>query len=156
MPRGRGYTKVDLRHLLEDLRDAYPGSLEETILTELVANSLDAGATVIRMSADPATATFQFVDDGRGMVWKELRQFHNLAASSKTRGAGIGFAGGGIKLALLAAREVNTESRRGRSHAAARAPAGSFRRARTARSAHRAPAQALRAWPYRTVWGTGA
>ena len=29
MPRGRGYTKVDLRHLLEDLRDAYPGSLEE-------------------------------------------------------------------------------------------------------------------------------
>ncbi len=120
MPRGRGFTKVDLRHLLEDLRDAYPGGLEETILTELVANSLDAGATVIRMTADPAAATFQLEDDGRGMVWKELRQFHNLAASSKTRGAGIGFAGVGIKLALLAAREVITESRRGKSHAASR------------------------------------
>ena len=120
MPRGRGFTKVDLRHLLEDLRDAYPGGLEETILTELVANSLDAGATVIRMTADPAAATFQLEDDGRGMIWKELRQFHNLAASSKTRGAGIGFAGVGIKLALLAAREVITESRRGRSHAASR------------------------------------
>ena len=120
MPRGRGYTKVDLRHLLEDLRDAYPGGLEETILTELVANSLDAGASVIRGFADPAAATFRLEDDGRGMVWKELRQFHNLAASSKTRGAGIGFAGVGIKLALLAAREVVTESRRGKSHAASR------------------------------------
>ncbi len=120
MPRGRGYTKVDLRHLLEDLRDAYPGGLEETILTELVANSLDAGASVIRLTADPAAATFRLLDDGRGMVWKELRQFHNLATSSKTRGAGIGFAGVGIKLALLAAREVVTESRRGKSHAASR------------------------------------
>jgi hypothetical protein len=120
MPRGRGYTKVDLRHLLEDLRDAYPGGLEETILTELVANSLDAGAGTIRLFADPATATFRLLDDGRGMVWKELRQFHNLATSSKTRGAGIGFAGVGIKLALLAAREVVTESRRGKSQAASR------------------------------------
>jgi hypothetical protein len=120
MPRGRGYTKVDLRHLLEDLRDAYPGGLEETIVTELVANSLDAGASVISLTADPAAATFRLLDDGRGMVWKELRQFHNLATSSKTRGAGIGFAGVGIKLALLAAREVVTESRRGKSHAASR------------------------------------
>ncbi len=120
MPRGRGYTKVDLRHLLEDLRDAYPGGLEETILTELVANSLDAGATVVRIVADPAAATFRFEDDGRGMVWKELRRFHDLATSSKTRGEGIGFAGVGIKLALLAASEVVTESRRGKSHAASR------------------------------------
>jgi hypothetical protein len=120
MPRGRGYTKVDLRHLLEDLRDAYPGGLEETILTELVANSLDAGASTIRVIADPAATTFRLEDDGRGMTWKELKQFHNLAASSKTRGAGIGFAGVGIKLALLAAREVVTESRRGKSHAASR------------------------------------
>jgi len=119
-PRGRGYTKVDLRHLLEDLRDAYPAGLEETILTELVANSLDAGASVLRILTDPAGATFRFEDDGRGMVWKELRQFHNLAASTKTRGEGIGFAGVGIKLALLAAHEVVTESRRGKSHAASR------------------------------------
>jgi hypothetical protein len=29
-----GETRVDLQHLLEDLRDAYTGALEETILTE--------------------------------------------------------------------------------------------------------------------------
>lgn len=40
-----GETRVDLLHLLEDLRDAYSGSLEETIVTEIVANSLDSGAT---------------------------------------------------------------------------------------------------------------
>jgi hypothetical protein len=72
------------------------------------------------MFADPAAATFRLEDDGGGMAWKELKQFHNLATSAKTRGAGIGFAGVGIKLALLATREVVTESRRGKSHAASR------------------------------------
>jgi hypothetical protein len=33
-----GETRVDLQHLLEDLRDAYTGALEETILTEVIAN----------------------------------------------------------------------------------------------------------------------
>ena len=41
-----GETRVDLQHLLEDLRDAYTGALEETILTEVVANALDSGAAV--------------------------------------------------------------------------------------------------------------
>ena len=49
-----GETRVDLLHLLEDLRDAYPGSLEETILTEIMANALDSGASVISVDADPA------------------------------------------------------------------------------------------------------
>ena len=46
-----GETRVDLLHLLEDLRDAYPGSIEETILTEFVANSIDAS---IRVATSPA------------------------------------------------------------------------------------------------------
>ena len=49
-----GETRVDLLHLLEDLRDAYPGATEETILTEIVANSLDSGATTVTITADPA------------------------------------------------------------------------------------------------------
>lgn len=47
-----GQTRVDLLHLLEDLRDAYPGSLEETLLTEIVANSLDSRATGIVLTAE--------------------------------------------------------------------------------------------------------
>jgi len=113
-----GETRVDLLHLLEDLRDAYPGPAEETILTEIVANALDSGATRISALADPAAGAFTLIDDGEGMRRRELARYHDLATSTKTRGQGIGFAGVGIKLALLVSREVVTETRRGARHVA--------------------------------------
>ena len=113
-----GETRVDLQHLLEDLRDAYTGSLEETILTEITANALDSGATRIRLLPDPVAATLTVVDDGRGMKRRDLARYHDVAASSKARGEGIGFAGVGIKLGLLVAEEVVTETRRGTTHVA--------------------------------------
>lgn len=113
-----GETRVDLQHLLEDLRDAYTGALEETILTEVAANALDSGATRIELQPDPAGATITVVDDGRGMQRRELARYHDVAASTKSRGEGIGFAGVGIKLGLLVAGEVVTETRRGASHVA--------------------------------------
>jgi hypothetical protein len=115
-----GETRVDLQHLLEDLRDAYSGSLEHTILTEIVANALDSGATTIRITTNPADATLTVVDDGRGMKRRELARYHDVAASAKARGEGIGFAGVGIKLGLLVSREVVTETRRGATHVATR------------------------------------
>jgi len=113
-----GETRVDLLHLLEDLRDAYAGSLEETILTEIVANALDSGVAELRLTSDPGAATLDVVDDGRGMSRGELRCYHDLGASTKIRGRGIGFAGVGIKLGLLACQEVVTEARRGKTHVA--------------------------------------
>lgn len=115
-----GETRVDLQHLLEDLRDAYTGSLEETILTEVIANALDSGATRIRLVASAADATLTIVDNGRGMQRRELARYHDVAASTKARGEGIGFAGVGIKLGLLVSREVVTETRRGKTHVATR------------------------------------
>lgn len=113
-----GETRVDLLHLLEDLRDAYPGSLEETILTEVMANALDSGASVISFAADPALSAMIVVDNGSGMQRRELARYHDIAASTKTRGEGIGFAGVGIKLGLLVCDEVLTETRRGKNHVA--------------------------------------
>lgn len=115
-----GETRVDLQHLLEDLRDAYTGSLEETILTEVIANALDSGATRIRLLTEAANATLTIIDDGRGMQRRELARCHDVAASPKKRGEGIGFAGVGIKLGLLVSREVITETRRGATHVATR------------------------------------
>jgi hypothetical protein len=115
-----GETRVDLQHLLEDLRDAYTGSLEETILTEVIANALDSGATRVRLLTSSADATLTIVDDGRGMQRRELARYHDIAASTKRRGEGIGFAGVGIKLGLLVSREVITETRRGATHVATR------------------------------------
>ena len=113
-----GETRVDLQHLLEDLRDAYTGPLEESIVTELIANALDAGASDIRVSTDPTESTVTIVDDGRGMRRRELARYHDVAASTKKRGEGIGFAGVGIKLGLLVSRDVLTETRRGKTHLA--------------------------------------
>src|SRR6266545_969931 len=124
-----GETRVDLQHLLEDLRDAYSGSLEHTILTEIVANALDSGATTIRIATNAADATLTVVDDGRGMKRRELARYHDVAASTKARGEGIGFAGVGIKLGLLVSREVVTETRRGATHVATRWHLASHHRA---------------------------
>ncbi len=105
-----GETRVDLLHLLEDLRDAYPGSLEETILTEILANALDSGANAVSLETAPGAALLTVVDNGRGMKRRELARYHDLAATTKQRGRGIGFAGVGIKLGLLACQEVITET----------------------------------------------
>jgi hypothetical protein len=124
-----GETRVDLHHLLEDLRDAYPGTIEETILTEIVANALDSGARVIRLVSNSAAATLTVIDDGSGMRRAELRKYHDIAATTKTRGRGIGFAGVGIKLGLLVCEEVFTETRRGKAHVATSWRLSSKRRA---------------------------
>ena len=113
-------TRVNLRHLLEDLRDAYPHPIHEAVVTELVANSLDSGASVItiRLAFDPPCLTF--ADNGAGMSRRELERYHDIAATSKQRGQGIGFAGVGAKLSLLITREVVTETRRAAFHGASR------------------------------------
>lgn len=113
-----GETRVDLLHLLEDLRDAYPGAVEETILTEILANSLDSGAERISLIADPHLGTLTVSDTGSGMFRRDLARYHDIATSTKSRGQGIGFAGVGIKLGLLVSEEVLTETKKGKSHVA--------------------------------------
>ncbi len=104
-------TRVNLKRLLEDIRDSYPSPLEEVIITELIANALDSGATEIRFALDPEEGVFSCKDNGRGMTREALREYHNIAASTKERGRGIGFAGVGAKLALLISESVITETR---------------------------------------------
>ena len=49
---------------------------------------------------------------------RELARYHDVAASTKTQGEGIGFAGVGIKMALLVCGEVLTETRQRDKHVA--------------------------------------
>ena len=115
-----GETRVNLRHLLEDIRDTYPFPIEEVILTELVANALDSASSEIRfvVRADPPALTV--CDNGKGMSPPQLDRYHDIAATTKQRGTGIGFAGLGAKLALLVAGAVVTETRAGQSTNATR------------------------------------
>jgi len=106
----RNETRVNLKHLLEDIRDSYPIPIEEVIVTELVANALDSGATRISFFADKEQGVLRCVDNGRGMQRRSLKDYHNIAATTKMRGSGIGFAGIGAKLSLLVSSRVVTET----------------------------------------------
>ena len=113
-----GKPRVDLLRLLEDLRDACDGSLEETILSEIAAHALDSGATHISVRTNAAASTLTVVDDGRGMKRGDLARSHVVAARPRLRGQRIGAASVGIQLALLIADEVTVESRRAAAHVA--------------------------------------
>lgn len=113
-----GDSRVDLQHLLERLRDTGSAALEATILTELAACALDAGASCIRFHPSAADATLTVVDDGRGMQRRELARQHRMVATPASRRESIGLPGAGIRLGLLVAREIVTETRRGQLHIA--------------------------------------
>jgi len=51
-----GETRVNPRHLLEDIRDGYPYPLEGAILTELVANALDSVNSIKLLLSITSTA----------------------------------------------------------------------------------------------------
>ncbi len=104
-------TRVNLKHLLEDIRDSYNMPLEEAILTELVANALDSKATKIDFLISPSDAKFTIQDNGQGMKKNKIKDYHDIAITTKIRGKGIGFAGIGAKLSLLISKAVITETK---------------------------------------------
>ncbi len=112
-------TKVNLKHLLEDIRDSYTVPVEEIILLELIANALDSGANRISFFTEPSKNIFTLIDNGKGMDRRSLPKYHNIASSTKVRGKGIGFAGIGAKLSLLVGERVYTETKGGRGSRAA-------------------------------------
>jgi hypothetical protein len=105
------YSGIDYEHFLDDIRDMYPFNIEEAILVELIANSLDAKTTLLDIRIDPDRKTFQLVDNGSGMDVRGFDNYHNFSTSFKRKGQGIGFAGLGAKLSLRIAERVITESR---------------------------------------------
>ncbi len=106
-------TRVNLKHLLEDIRDSYISTIEEVILLELIANALDSGASRISFFVDLSENSLTVIDNGRGMKRKDLSNYHNIASTTKIKGKGIGFAGVGAKLSLLIAKKVITETKGG-------------------------------------------
>lgn len=104
-------SKVNARHLLDDLASSYTYSLEEAVLVELIANSLDAASKHIGITIDAQNGIITIEDDGNGMSLEGFEAYHDLAESRKVRGRGIGFAGLGAKLAHVVATKVVTETR---------------------------------------------
>lgn len=99
--------------MIDDFLKMYPEEPHEVLVTESIANALDAEASSIKITIQDGTYTID--DDGRGMTESEFEEnYHSLAFSTKTRGEGIGFAGVGAKLYLIfleAGSKIVTETR---------------------------------------------
>ena len=104
-------TKVRIRKLIRDLRDQYPYGAVLAMLIETIGNSIDAHANEIRIEIDRKNYRFRAVDNGFGMKEDEFIEYHNIAAQTKTRGVGIGFAGVGAKIFLDLAHSIYTETK---------------------------------------------
>ena len=104
-------SKVNFKKLVHDLADMYQDDTFDVVLTELVANALDAKASEISISWDDRNRTLVVMDDGNGMDSEAFAQYHDFAAELKTRGDGIGFAGVGAKISFNIAHRVVTETR---------------------------------------------
>jgi hypothetical protein len=103
-------SKVNTRHLLDDVADSYRHSIEQTLVVEAVANALDAGASQISFIIDKKVHSIAVLDNGSGMTEDEFDRCHDLAESSRVRGTGIGFARLGAKLAHLLSSRIQTDT----------------------------------------------
>jgi len=104
-------SSVNFQSLIRDLAEMYPFEVDEVVVSELVANCLDAGATRISIEFDPNTGILVVEDNGKGMTPSEFAGYHDFAAELKIRGTGIGFAGVGAKVSFRIADRVITETR---------------------------------------------
>jgi signal transduction histidine kinase len=102
---------INYQNLIRDLADMYSCDIAEVVLIELIANSLDAGATSIKIDFSPHDKSLVVEDNGSGMNSNAFDQYHDFAAGLKTRGTGIGFAGVGAKISFNIADRVITETR---------------------------------------------
>lgn len=104
------YSSVNFENLIKDLADMYPFPVSEVVLIELIANSLDAKASEIKIFYDIKERLLTVEDNGIGMSKNSFDEYHDFAAGLKKRGTGIGFAGLGAKISFNIASKVRTET----------------------------------------------
>ncbi|HPP29416.1 MAG TPA: ATP-binding protein [bacterium] len=105
-----GKSGVNVKRLVKNIADQYPFEPQKAAIIELIANSLDARASLIEIVLDKEEGILSLKDNGIGMDKGAFQEYHNFASSTKTRGSGIGFAGQGAKLALNFCSKVLSET----------------------------------------------
>lgn len=107
--------KIDVMHALEDFLDAYDNKAE-MVVTEAIANAIDVKASEISMELKAGLddkRTVSFHNDGPPMTKNQFNDYHVIARSSKSKGAGIGFAGIGAKVYLAAWNKASIRTETG-------------------------------------------
>lgn len=103
-------SSINFQNLIQDLAEMYPFDVSEVVVTELIANAVDAKATKVIIDFNKDKRVLIFEDNGKGMDEKQFDEYHDFAAGLKIRGTGIGFAGVGAKISFKIADEVITET----------------------------------------------
>lgn len=104
-------SKVNFKKLVRDLADMYGEDTFDVVVSELVANALDAKPSVIQLDWDKYRKVLIVQDDGNGMSKEAFHTYHDVAVDLKRRGDGIGFAGIGAKISFNIADRVVTETK---------------------------------------------
>lgn len=101
--------KINVFHTLENFLDAYNNKWSMVVL-EAMANALDAKATKVDIML--CNQHISFRDNGPGMNNRQFKKYHDISASAKRKGAGIGFAGVGAKIYLAVWKQtvIHTET----------------------------------------------
>jgi len=69
-PDMKHYSGIDYDHFLDNVRDMYPFSILEAILTELIANALDAKTSLLDIRVDAENRLLEIVDNQGGKdIW---------------------------------------------------------------------------------------
>ena len=105
--KGQTTIKNIRRWIEEAIIPQYDFDSREASIAELVANSLDARASVIEINIK--NEILEIADNGAGMNKKTFINYHDLT-SKKKRGKGIGFVGQGTKIALTFCSKVVTQT----------------------------------------------
>ena len=68
-------SSVNFKNLIRDLAEMYSQEISEVIIIELIANALDAKATLIKVNYDEKKKILSIEDNGEGMEEKQFATF---------------------------------------------------------------------------------
>lgn len=104
-------SSVNYKNLIENLAQMYSDDVSEVIVSELLANCLDSGASRIEIDINSNEKALVISDNGKGMSKPQFSKYHDFAAGLKRKGRSIGFAGVGAKISFNIAHRVKTETK---------------------------------------------
>lgn len=111
--------KVDLRHLMENVRDHYTFSLEKAVSVENMDNCIDENYDEIRFKVE--TDIFEIEMVGSGMDSHTFFEIMpTLAGTTKGAKPGLGHYGWGMKVGMFVSDDMVIENKKGDFHAAQR------------------------------------